>query len=112
KFLDAAKKMQHPSLRGTSPMTLKFAVNFTRRSSSPRQRSFPFQISLSPCLPFSLSAVLAAGLTLAGWGAAPACAQLVQSEPGITVEGSGEARSTPDVIEINLKLTARAELTD
>jgi len=35
-----------------------------------------------------------------------------QGEPGITVEGSGEARSVPDVVEINLKLTARAELTD
>ncbi len=35
-----------------------------------------------------------------------------QGEPGITVEGTGEARSVPDVVEINLKLTARAELTD
>jgi len=93
-------------------MTLNFAVNFTRRSSSPRQRSAPFQISLSPCLPFSLSALLSAGLALATCGAAPASAQVLQSEPGITVEGSGEARSTPDVVEINLKLTARAELTD
>jgi uncharacterized protein YggE len=70
-------------------MTLNFAVNFTRNVS-----------------------VLAAGLVLAGWGAAPAAAQLQQNEPGITVEGSGEARSTPDVVEINLKLSARAELTD
>jgi uncharacterized protein YggE len=38
--------------------------------------------------------------------------QIPQGEPGITVEGSGEARSVPDVVEINLKLTARAELTD
>jgi uncharacterized protein YggE len=51
-------------------------------------------------------------LILCGWGATPAGAQFLQSEPGITVEGSGEARSTPDVVEINLKLTARAELTD
>ena len=93
-------------------MTLNIAANFTRRSSVTRQRSVSFQNSLSPCLPFALSAVLAAGLTLAGWGAAPASAQVLQSEPGITVEGSGEARSTPDVVEINLKLSARAELTD
>jgi uncharacterized protein YggE len=34
------------------------------------------------------------------------------SEPGITVEGSGEVRTVPDVVEINLKLSARSELTD
>lgn len=36
----------------------------------------------------------------------------LQGEPGITVEGTGEARSVPDVVEINLKLQARGELTD
>lgn len=34
------------------------------------------------------------------------------SEPGITVEGTGEAKTVPDVVEINLKLNARGELTD
>src|SRR5262249_12461345 len=55
----------------------------------------------------------AAFIAVLAW-AAPARAQLVapQGEPGITVEGTGEARSVPDVVEINLKLTARAELTD
>lgn len=44
-------------------------------------------------------------------GPPPARAQF-QGEPGITVEGSGEVRSVPDVVEINLKLSARGELTD
>jgi uncharacterized protein len=34
------------------------------------------------------------------------------SEPGITVEGTGEIRTVPDVVEINVKLNARGELTD
>lgn len=49
-----------------------------------------------------------------GFSAAPAWAQyqVQQAEPGITVEGSGEQRATPDVIELNMKLVGRAELTD
>ena len=34
------------------------------------------------------------------------------NEPGILVEGSGEVRSVPDVVEINLRLSAKGELTD
>ena len=34
------------------------------------------------------------------------------AEPGILVEGSGEVRSVPDVVEINLRLSAKGELTD
>lgn len=32
--------------------------------------------------------------------------------PGIAVEGSGEVKTVPDVVEINLRLVARGELTD
>jgi uncharacterized protein YggE len=52
------------------------------------------------------------GLTVAVFDASPVRAQFPNNEPGITVEGSGEVRSVPDVVEINLKLAARAELTD
>lgn len=34
------------------------------------------------------------------------------SAPGIAVEGSGEVKTVPDVVEINLRLVARGELTD
>ncbi len=51
-------------------------------------------------------------VAVAALAASPARAQFAPSEPGITVEGSGEVRSVPDVVEINLKLSARAELTD
>ncbi|HVW00848.1 MAG TPA: SIMPL domain-containing protein [Planctomycetaceae bacterium] len=34
------------------------------------------------------------------------------AEPGITVEGSGEQRATPDLIELNMRIMGRAELTD
>jgi uncharacterized protein YggE len=49
-----------------------------------------------------------------GFPAAPAWAQyqLPQAEPGITVEGSGEQRAKPDVIELNMRIAGRAELTD
>ena len=33
-------------------------------------------------------------------------------EPGIFVEGSGQVKSVPDVVEINLRLSAKGELTD
>jgi uncharacterized protein YggE len=61
-----------------------------------------------------LSLLLAASLAVAFTLPAAARAQFVNpaGEPGITVEGTGEARSVPDVVEINLKLSARAELTD
>ena len=39
-------------------------------------------------------------------------AQSIHPEPGITVEGTGEAVTVPDVVEINVKLNARGELTD
>ncbi len=51
-------------------------------------------------------------VAVAALAPSPARAQLFQSEPGITVEGSGEVRLVPDVVEINLKLSARSELTD
>jgi uncharacterized protein YggE len=61
-----------------------------------------------------LCAALAASLAVALVLPAVAKAQLpgLPGEPGITVEGSGEARTVPDVVEINLKLSARGELTD
>src|SRR6478672_5166797 len=95
--------MQHSVVQRNSSMIFNFAVKTMRHVAFPSRRSRSVAI---------LPALLATGFSLAGWGAAPACAQFLQSEPGITVEGSGEARSTPDVVEINLKLTARAELTD
>lgn len=52
------------------------------------------------------------GLAVAVLNPALARAQFLNGEPGITVEGSGEVRSVPDVVEINLKLAAHAELTD
>lgn len=57
---------------------------------------------------------LLAALALLGWLASPASAQVgaSPSEPGITVEGAGEAKTVPDVVEINVKLNARGELTD
>lgn len=44
--------------------------------------------------------------------AAPAEAQMMPPAPGIAVEGVGEQKAVPDVVEINLRLTARGELTD
>ena len=57
---------------------------------------------------------LAIVAALCGYAAAPAWAQYQpqQAEPGITVEGSGEQKATPDVIELNMKIVGRAELTD
>lgn len=53
---------------------------------------------------------LAAALALLLWS--PVRAQFGYHEPGITVEGSGVTRAVPDVVEINIRLSARAELTD
>jgi uncharacterized protein YggE len=59
------------------------------------------------------SILLAASLVVGLFAPRMAGAQFqVQGEPGITVEGSGESKSVPDVVEINLKLAARGELTD
>jgi hypothetical protein len=41
-----------------------------------------------------------------------ATAQMMPPAPGIAVEGIGELRTVPDVVEINLRLVARGELTD
>lgn len=43
-------------------------------------------------------------------GVSPARAQYQSN--GITVEGFGEAKTVPDVVEINVRLNARGELTD
>src|SRR5262245_2715239 len=60
-----------------------------------------------------LPATLAASLAVALMMPRIAAAQFqVQGEPGITVEGSGETTSVPEVVEINLKLSALGELTD
>ncbi len=60
--------------------------------------------------------VLAIAIFVAGTISRPVHAQFSSGEqgatPGITVVGSGEVRSVPDVVEINLKLSAKAELTD
>jgi uncharacterized protein YggE len=42
----------------------------------------------------------------------PARGQQFPVEAGITVEGSGESKSVPDIVEINLKLASKAELSD
>jgi uncharacterized protein YggE len=39
-------------------------------------------------------------------------AQGILADTGITVEGGGESRAVPDIVEINLKLAAKAELSD
>src|SRR5262249_29046150 len=36
----------------------------------------------------------------------------IPASPGIAVEGSGDMKMVPDVVEINVRLTARGELTD
>lgn len=56
---------------------------------------------------------LGAAMLLAMGLSSPVSAQFgYQHEPGITVEGSGVTRAVPDVVEINLRLAAKAELTD
>src|SRR5262245_1666918 len=83
-------------------MKMMLAGSFTRNQASLQRSGL-------------LSAVVRVGLmglVFAAFDPAAARAQFPLSEPGITVEGSGEVRSVPDVVEINLKLAARAELTD
>jgi uncharacterized protein YggE len=64
---------------------------------------------------FGVVRYLTALAVLALW---PVChtpiarAQGYPGDTGITVEGAGEARTVPDIVEINLKLAAKAELSD
>ena len=51
-------------------------------------------------------------LTLALSGPSMTYAQQNAGDTGIVVEGFGETRSIPDVVEINMNLAAKAELTD
>jgi uncharacterized protein YggE len=86
-------------------MSLNSAGNFVRTAAFiPSARPYAVRLTLVLATTLALAFALPA--------AAKAQFQLPQGEPGITVEGSGEARSVPDVVEINLKLSARAELTD
>jgi len=87
-------------------MSLIHADNTSRNEASTRRPRHPGRV---------FSAILRVGmasLAVVALDCALARAQFLPSEPGITVEGSGEVRSIPDVVEINLKLAARAELTD
>ena len=85
---------------GTSPMNLTSAENSARNDTSHRPVRRP-GLMISAVLRVRLL-----GLAVAMLSPAMAFAQFLPSEPGITVEGSGEVRSVPDVVEINLKLAA------
>ena len=58
--------------------------------------------------------LLAIAAVLVTFHTVPARAQFGQPapEPGIFVEGTGQVKSVPDVVEINLRLSAKGELTD
>jgi|GEM_PF-2322585 len=78
---------------------------------------FGFQFDGSTCrLGARAVWVTVSTVSLAAVNLSSADAQIMMGEnsgpPGITVEGSGEVRSVPDVVEINLKLAAKGELTD
>src|SRR5262245_14729771 len=90
---------------GNSSMTLILTDNYPRMDEflrRARRRAAKLCVALAASLAVTLILPAAAKAQLPG----------LPGEPGITVEGSGEARTIPDVVEINLKLSARGELTD
>lgn len=82
-------------------MSLPISLVPSRRHPAPDR-------SLGRLVSMSVFAVVVACNSMSAYGqfGSPA------PEPGIFVEGSGQVKSVPDVVEINLRLSAKGELTD